>query len=376
MKNLIMILIALFVSVVVGVAQEKETIPAVIIAPFTASGDKVSQDEVNIVRDMFQSQYTSTGKATVVDQSKYDLMRDRLSFGSTDWASTDRVVELGHGTDAKYVITGNFTSFSLGIYVNIQIFDVNEARVVAALTPALVVKDVADVIQKLPEICENLEIQANGGISPKKISEPDSKLVNENTELKQKIGELEKKFSAEKSKIVNYRIGDTGPGGGYVFYVSNEPFDVYDGKGGVKKCHYLEVSKEELGVMNICSCSSHFCIPSTNWGLGYGKSSIYKIVNAHHFGGALSTKNSAAYACYEYKTSTTNRGDWFLPSFEELYYLYQFWGHKINSTEAGRHWSSSINFADLCFICVNFKDRGKLSYERSVKNCVRAVRAF
>ena len=46
-----------------------------------------------------------------------------------------------------------------------------------------------------------------------------------------------------------YKIGDTGEGGGIVFFVSEEPFDVFDGKGGVEKCHYLEVSKEELGVM-------------------------------------------------------------------------------------------------------------------------------
>ncbi len=177
-----------------------------------------------------------------------------------------------------------------------------------------------------------------------------------------------------------YKIGDTGEGGGIVFFVSEEPFDVFDGKGGVEKCHYLEVSKEELGVMRLCTCDKDpYCKPFTNMGLGYGKSNTYKIISANHSGGALSTKNSAAYACYEYKTSTTNRGDWFLPSFEELRLMYFNLSGTIkkNMTGDSWHWSSSrsLYFSDD-FWCVKFSN-GILSYSISyLTSCVRAVRAF
>lgn len=177
-----------------------------------------------------------------------------------------------------------------------------------------------------------------------------------------------------------YKIGDTGEGGGYVFFVSEEPFDVFDGKGGVEKCHYFEMSKEELGVMRLCTCDKKpYCKPFTNMGLGYGKSNTYKIISANHSGGALSTKNSAAYACYEYKTSTTNRGDWFLPSFEELGLMYSNLSSiiKKNMTNDSWHWSSSRYLAyNSHFWCVKFSDGSGDYSGRLLKYCVRAVRAF
>lgn len=187
-------------------------------------------------------------------------------------------------------------------------------------------------------------------------------------------------------KQPKYQIGDTGEGGGWVFFVSEEGFDVFDGKGGVKKCHYLEVSKEELGIMPICSCSIEpYCEPFTNWGLGYGKSNTQKIISAKHSGGKLTAKNSAAYACYDYKTPTTCAGEWFLPSFEELRYMYKNLSGTIeknmtlnvNKEEGGAwHWSSSRDCHYHDFWSFDFSSGNFYGGVFFRTNCVRAVRAF
>lgn len=192
---------------------------------------------------------------------------------------------------------------------------------------------------------------------------------------------------AEEGRFVQkYDIGYTGEGGGIVFFVSEEGFDVYDGKGGSKKCHYLEVSKEELGVLPLCTCGGEsYCKPTTSWGLGCGKSNTYKIVNAGHSGGTLTAKNSAARACFDYKTPTSSRGEWFLPSMEELCYLHSNLSNEIigGKTEDFWYWSSSRELvygrydrATSYWWCINFLSRDfSTSISHGIQS-VRAVRAF
>ena len=104
-----------------------------------------------------------------------------------------------------------------------------------------------------------------------------------------------------------YNIGDEGPGGGIVFYVDKEGFRVYDGKGGEKTCHYLEMSKDALGESYWFPEYSN--TGATQKGLGYGKSNTYKILNAST-SKRLTEENCAAYRCSKYSTSSTKAGEW------------------------------------------------------------------
>ncbi|MBP5706485.1 MAG: hypothetical protein J6W76_04300, partial [Spirochaetales bacterium] len=53
-----------------------------------------------------------------------------------------------------------------------------------------------------------------------------------------------------------YKIGDTGPGGGIVFYVNDKGFYVYESDGSSKIYHYLETSYL-LGEASWCPWDFH-----------------------------------------------------------------------------------------------------------------------
>ena len=173
-----------------------------------------------------------------------------------------------------------------------------------------------------------------------------------------------------------YKIGDEGEGGGIVFYVSKEGFRVYDGKGGSVVCHYLEMSKDTLGVSKWFPEYSNIGVKETR--LGYGKANTYKILNAKTSAG-LTEYNCAAYRVSKYSTSSTKAGDWWLPSMDELDLMYESQKEQVLATCSNEsHWSSSESsynsawrksFGDGVWVYGNFnKERDKFS--------VRAVRAF
>ena len=163
-----------------------------------------------------------------------------------------------------------------------------------------------------------------------------------------------------------------------VFYVDKEGFRVYDGKGGEQVCHYLEMSKDTLGLNYWFPGYSNI---GTQTGLGYGKSNTYKILNANT-SKELTENNCAAYRCSKYSTSSTKAGEWWLPSKDELDLIYQNQKERVLASSTNKwHWSSSENTVDSA--CVVFFDRreglgGECCFTDKDKDSssVLAVRAF
>jgi len=169
-----------------------------------------------------------------------------------------------------------------------------------------------------------------------------------------------------------YKIGDEGEGGGIVFYVSKEGFNVYDGKGGEQVCHYLEMSKDTLGVSKWFPEYSDI---GTKTGLGYGKANTYKILNAET-SKELTEENCAAYRASKYSTAKTKAGDWWLPSNDELDLVYENQKERVLASSTYKwHWSSSEDSdrdAWLKYFSVgDWHTSGKDN-----EDSVRAVRAF
>lgn len=172
-----------------------------------------------------------------------------------------------------------------------------------------------------------------------------------------------------------YKIGDEGPGGGIVFYYSEKGFDVYEADGSVTRCNYLEVSKTEVACVAWCPCTAEtgFCFIGSVSEIGFGKTNTYKIINGKHGGGAVSSSNCAAKVCFEYSTVKTAKGEWFLPSKDELNLLYKNLGKRILATATGDfHWSS-YQYSDNCAWNHSFG----IDYQGGdYKGCTRSVRAI
>ncbi len=137
MKRFLMILVALIATVTLGFTQAK---PVVVVVPFDAKN--VNQDDVDIISDVFLSEYTSTGKATVVDRSSFDKIKAQQKFESSDWSNNDKVAQLGKALNAHQIITGQISQFGSQLVCSIKLIDVNTTEIIATTTKRVANMDV------------------------------------------------------------------------------------------------------------------------------------------------------------------------------------------------------------------------------------------
>jgi len=148
-------------------------------------------------------------------------------------------------------------------------------------------------------------------------------------------------------------VGDTGPGGGKVFYVAGENFTSIGSDCGTA-CRYLEVVNADLGPMvwatSVSSCyaletevDEFDCLwnsiyPNTEardlsrsglTAIGTGMSNTNAIV-ARHTAGSASTSTYAAGVAYAYINN--GKSDWYLPSTIELNQLCKWQNGQSTST--------------------------------------------
>lgn len=178
MKRMTSMLLALVAAMAACFAQAK---PVVVIVPFDARN--VSQDDVDVISDVFLSEYTSTGKATVVDRSSFDKIKSQHRFEASDWSNTEKVAELGKALNANQIITGQISQFGSQLVCTVRLVDVNTTEIVSST-----VKRVANM-DALFEECARLsqEIAAKASLS-----------------------------------VNDYQIGSKGPGGGIVFAIEGD----------------------------------------------------------------------------------------------------------------------------------------------------------
>ena len=201
-----------------------------------------------------------------------------------------------------------------------------------------------------------------------------------------------------------YAVGETGPGGGIVFYVSATNFTSIGSDCGTA-CRYLESSTSDQSTSIVWATTAAFCYATdsnsgtsdcqANWiyplaaaktsglgqcwmcttPIGVGMENTKQIYARLTTAGSVSTSNYAAGIAWAY--SNNGKDDWHLPSRDELSQLYAqrstvggFAGGIVfywTSTEAAPNGAFAVGFHDG-------SDGGSLL--RSQNAYVRAVRAF
>jgi len=119
-----------------------------------------------------------------------------------------------------------------------------------------------------------------------------------------------------------YQLGDVGPGGGRIFYVSPTAF-AESGAACANSCHYLEAApttgtRAWVNSNYGWSGNVNTLIGTTRTAIGAGFSNTLAIVGQS---GGGSTENKAATVSRAYR-GPNNLTDWFLPSKDELKALY------------------------------------------------------
>lgn len=349
MKKKIIIALVAVVAFVGAVAQEQEQTQktVAVVVPFEADSSGVPQEEVDVVYKMFLSEFVRTGKCAVVDRSNFDKTKTQLNFQPSDLSDNEKVAKLGKALNASIVVTGQIMKFRNELMFIVQAFDVDSAQVVSSVDEH--VYDVSELFGKFKDICKTLF---------KKI------VVSQNT-----MADF-------------YEIGDTGPGGGIVFYYSEAGFTFYESHtASPRLCHYLECSPVELGLIPWCPCgTSKWCdvyMGDGTRGAGVGKLNANRILNVTHEK-PLTPQNCAAKACSVYSTETTKAGEWYLPSITEVNLIYNNLRKSGKITSDSVHWSSgSTNgYGHWEAASERFSNGDKGSYQKDNYFVVRAVRAF
>ncbi len=151
----------------------------------------------------------------------------------------------------------------------------------------------------------------------------------------------------------DYMIGDTGPGGGIVFYDA----------GSVQPWgRYLEAGSE-LGDEDWCD-DSELDVAGTKETIGAGAANT-KLIAAACRAGAANTVSD-----YDGGGKT----DWFLPSKDELNALYEQ-RDAVGGFGSDLYWSSSQNYADDAWY-QDFTSGSQYGYYKYASDGVRPVRAF
>jgi len=182
-----------------------------------------------------------------------------------------------------------------------------------------------------------------------------------------------------------YILGDTGPGGGKIFYISEAGFTVqgYGSPGdpgyfASYTAHYLEAAPNNMPT-TLAWASSAFVnvsIPDAKWGyedgaaqsLGAGRKNTAAIL-------AIDPDAPAAQACAAY--SNNGLTDWFLPSGDEQT---QMWTNRTsigNIAGTQNYWSSTeAVFSDSSAWARNFNAAMTSTNGKVSELLVRAIRAF
>jgi hypothetical protein len=178
-----------------------------------------------------------------------------------------------------------------------------------------------------------------------------------------------------------YQLGDTGPGGGKIFYVSEAGFTVQMPNASDNyTAHYLEAAPTDMASI-IAWASSAFLPPSaggtgTSWtdipgtgtAIGIGRKNTAVIL-------AIDAAAPAAKACNDY--SNGGKTDWFLPSQDELYQLYvnRTLFNNLTISNIFGYWSSTQQSNANAFV-KNFETEGWGNGSKGSTFYVRPIRAF
>jgi TolB-like protein len=175
-KKTIVLLSAIMLITSVNLwAQQQLTVA---VSTFEARGG-LTADEADAITELFSASLVNDGMVRVVDRSNFDRIIAEMQFQASDWTDTDKVARLGRALNATSIIRGTVMTLGGQIAITTSLLDVNTAQIVSS--SILRMQDIGEVFDKMPAFVKDL---TNFLITSQ-----------------------------------NFEIGDTGPGGGIVFFI-------------------------------------------------------------------------------------------------------------------------------------------------------------
>jgi hypothetical protein len=173
-------------------------------------------------------------------------------------------------------------------------------------------------------------------------------------------------------------VGNTGPGGGKIFYLATTSAGFTCGSSLSETCYYLEAAPT--------SGTSAWADVTRTWSTGVNQSASVPNANGTAIGTGYKNSlaivaqtnnveaSSAAVAASGYG-GPNNLTDWFLPSKDELNQL-RVQRATLGGFETGSYWSSSEHSASIARSRLFYNGADTINFKTDTNSYVRPVRAF
>jgi len=323
------LLSALFVLIgSLAFAQER-----IAVFPFEDRNNVYTKDELDSFYVQFSNEFrnkTDDRRFTVLARDDLEkLINMEAKFQLSDYSSKEKTAEMQRVLNAQQILYCLILKVGNEIHITVSRRSFPELSVLRG-GKTINVTNKNQLFGKIPELVQAMVTEIAGGTTPAQ----------------------------------TYKIGDTGPAGGIVFY------DKGVFSGGWR---YLEVAPAETEFTAEWGTG----VPGTNTGVGFGKRNTEIIVEQLK---VLGETGKAAQICAS--LNFDGYKDWFLPSYGELLLMYENLKKKgLGDFSNNWYWSSSqyenygvawdLDFSDGLHGSFNGGPNFKI-YPTSV----RAVRAF
>ncbi len=176
MKKLILLIFMVFSAVFVFAEKN------LAVATFDISNNAVTKDEAEAITELYITELVATGKVNIIDRVNFDKILKEMNFQNTDWSDSGKTTELGKVINADYIARGQIIKLGSKMYLSATIIDVKTAKVLSSARKEF--ESLDDIFGLLTS------------------------------------------FASEAIAGLSLKIGDTGPGGGIVFYIEGQ--NVYE----------------------------------------------------------------------------------------------------------------------------------------------------
>ncbi|MCL2185461.1 MAG: DUF1566 domain-containing protein [Treponema sp.] len=295
---------------------------------------------------------------TVVDRAQLDMIRAEQNIQHSGEVNDRDALAIGKFFEAQFIISGAISELADRYRMRIRALNVQTAQVQAQYNRNISAGKTIMALLK----------SSSGG------SRSGTSVASSNTRQTTQAAS-----NTTRQAATVYKIGDTGPAGGLIFY------DKGNSIGGWR---YLEAALEDLGPSIFLSGAELDSLPKSvyeSWektmgdsgrGVGKGKYNTEYIMQvAHARGGGFGW---AVQRCEIYESGGFD--DWFLPSRDELNFMYgNLYMRGLGNIKPEEYWSSSTwtdTWGSYRAWYINFYD-GKHDNQNAAKQRrIRPVRQF
>jgi TolB-like protein len=267
-----------------------DTLPAgtkIALLNFTSGSDVLS----DYVIEEMSIALVKGRKLTVVDRKEIDLIRGEMNFQMSGEVSDESAQEIGKMLGAQSIVSGSLVNMGDTHRFRTKVINVNSAAIETSASIS---------------VADDPQIQFL--LSQGKGAAPQTAQGGGGTRAVPAQANTSDQAQPAAPALTAYKVGDTGPAGGLIFY---------DKGNNANGWRYLEAAPEDLP-RRLLWATEYINTENIERTVGKGKSNTQIIMTeAAKKGGGFGW---AAQACDALVVNGFD--DWFLPSRDELHYMY------------------------------------------------------